>query len=298
MTFIKPLDPPAPGGAAAKAAGTLGRGAARLSIGERDGKSYLDERYFTDPYRIFTPRTAPGEPVSIVLSTLSGGLVGGDQLNFHGRVKARAAGQFVGQAAEKIYGSSGDTTKVAFGLDVDAGGWLEQVPQETILFDGSMLDRRFDIRVEEGAQALVGDLVVLGRLAMGEQFTRGAFADTWTLYCGERLVWCDRMGFSGEQIMRIRQDAFGLGGAQAFATVLYAGSNAAQVVELVRDHAAAEQARALGLRLGVTCLGEHTLIRLMGEGPQHVRLVLGDIWKQVRSEMGGFAPRLPTLWSI
>ena len=71
MTFIQPLDPPTDGGVV-KAPGTLGHGAARVSVAQRDGQSYLDDRYFTDPYRLFTPRTAVGEPVSVVLSTLSG----------------------------------------------------------------------------------------------------------------------------------------------------------------------------------------------------------------------------------
>ena len=126
MTFIQPLDPPP-----SKAAGTLGEGAARVSVAQRDGRSYLDERYFSDPYRIFTPQAAPDEPVSIVLSTLSGGLVGGDRLSFDGRVKNGAAAQFVGQAAEKVYGSAGPTTHLGYRLSAEAGAWLEQVPQET-----------------------------------------------------------------------------------------------------------------------------------------------------------------------
>ena len=95
---------------ARKAKGTLGRGSARLSVAGAGSRSYLDTRYFSDPFRIFTPRSAPGEPLSLVSSTLSGGLVGGDQLRFSLEVKPEAAVQVVGQAAEKIYGSSGALT--------------------------------------------------------------------------------------------------------------------------------------------------------------------------------------------
>lgn len=297
MTFIQPLDPSIDGGVV-KAPGTLGHGAARVSVAERDGHSYLDERYFTDPYRLFTPRVALGEPVSVVLSTLSGGLVGGDRLSFSGHVKEGAAAQFVGQAAEKVYGSAGPTTDVAFRLSGDAGSWLEQVPQETILFDGARLDRRFDIDVDPDAQALIGDMVVLGRLAMGERFERGAFADTWTLNIGGALQWCDRTGFENLGIARAKQNAFGLDGAQAFATVLYVGKRAASVVDQIRAGDFEDRARAQSIRLGATCLGTYTLIRLMGPIPQQVRVLLGEIWKQLRSETGGYAPRLPTLWSI
>lgn len=297
MTFIQPLDT-VPSGAVQKAAGTLGHGAARLSIAQRDGRSYLDERYFTDPYRIFTPRVAPTEPVSVVLSTLSGGLVGGDRLTFSGHVKAKAAAQFVGQAAEKVYGSAGPTTDVTFDLSAGAGAWLEQVPQETILFNEAKLDRRFNIKLETGARALIGDMVVLGRLAMGERFQEGAFSDTWKLTLGDSLVWCDRTGFEGEGISRAKNNQFGLDGAQAFATVLYVGDDAEKVVELIRADGFEDRALSQGLRMGATCLGSHSLVRVMGPVPQQVRTVLGEIWKQLRAEQGGFAPRLPTLWSI
>jgi len=299
VTFIQPLDPPP-----SKAAGTLGEGAARVSVAQRDGRSYLDERYFSDPYRIFTPQAAPDEPVSIVLSTLSGGLVGGDRLSFDGRVKNGAAAQFVGQAAEKVYGSAGPTTHLGYRLSAEAGAWLEQVPQETILFNHARLDRRFDIHIHSQARALVGDMIVLGRLAMGERFESGAFADTWRLFCDERLTWCDRMGFAGDDIGNAKTSTFGLAGAQAFATVLYVGEDAERVVTLIRNSDFDERACAQGMRLGATCLGgtgeggSHTLVRLMGPVPQHVRMLLGEIWKTLRSEMGGYAPRLPTLWTI
>ena len=297
MTFIQPLDPPTNGGVD-KAPGTLGHGAARVSVAQRDGQSYLDDRYFTDPYRLFTPRTAVGEPVSVVLSTLSGGLVGGDRLSFSGHVKAGAAAQFVGQAAEKVYGSAGPMTNVAFNLSGEAGSWLEQVPQETILFNDARLDRTFDIALEPEARALIGDMVVLGRLAMGERFETGAFADTWTLKIGGELVWCDRTGFENSEIASAKRNTFGLDGAQAFATVLFVGPEATLVVEAVREGDVGERAAAQGIRLGATCLGTHALIRLMGPVPQQVRVLLGEIWTQLRSETGGYAARLPTLWSI
>ena len=82
---------------ARKAKGTLGRGSARLSVAGAGSRSYLDTRYFSDPFRIFTPRSAPGEPLSLVSSTLSGGLVGGDQLRFSLEVKPEAAVQVVTQ---------------------------------------------------------------------------------------------------------------------------------------------------------------------------------------------------------
>lgn len=282
-----------------KASGTLGKGSARLSVAQRDGQSYLDQRYYTDPYRLFTPQVAPGEPVSIVTSTLSGGLTGGDHLSFEAEVLEGAAAQFVGQAAEKLYRSAGPDTRVDFRLKGQDRSWLELVPQETILFDGSRLDRRFEIEMEQGAQALVGDMVVLGRLAMGEAFQTGSFADTWRLQLDGKLVWADRMGFADDSaIEEARARTFGLNGATAFATILYVGDQTREVVEMVRHEPLTERAQAHDIRLGATCMGSHTLIRLMGPQPQPLRSLLGDIWKHLRAQVGGYSPTLPALWSI
>ena len=153
VSSLETLAQPKPVGAARKAEGTLGRGSASLSVAGTAGRSYLDTRYFSDPFRIFTPRTAPGEPLSLVSSTLSGGLVGGDQLRFSLAVQAGAAAQMVGQAAEKVYGSNGALTEQDFELCLAEGGWLEWVPQETILFDQARLERRFSIQTAAQSRA-------------------------------------------------------------------------------------------------------------------------------------------------
>ena len=75
VSSLETLAPPKLVGAACKAEGTLGRGSASLSVAaSAAGSSYLDTRYFSDPFRIFTPRTTPGEPLSLVSSTLSGNM--------------------------------------------------------------------------------------------------------------------------------------------------------------------------------------------------------------------------------
>lgn len=302
VSSLESLASPKPVGAARKAEGTLGRGGASLSVAAgAAGRSYLDTRYFSDPFRIFTPRTTPGEPLSLVSSTLSGGLVGGDQLRFSLDVQAGAAAQMVGQAAEKIYGSNGALTEQDFELRLAESGWLEWVPQETILFDQARLERRFSIQTAAQSRALVGDMVVLGRLAMGEHFADGAFSDTWRLEIDGELVWMDRFGFEGAgAIARGRGDAFGLSGAEAFATVVYAGPEAERAVELLRTPEWDERvARAgKGLRMGVTCLGPCSVVRVVGSPAHELRRLLGDIWKHLRAEMGGYRAELPALWSI
>ncbi len=286
---------------ARKAKGTLGRGSARLSVAGAGSRSYLDTRYFSDPFRIFTPRSAPGEPLSLVSSTLSGGLVGGDQLRFSLEVKPEAAVQVVGQAAEKIYGSSGALTEQDFELQLARDGWLEWVPQETILFNSARLDRRFNIRAAGESRALVGDMVVLGRLAMGERFDAGSFRDTWQLEVDGRLVWMDRFGFEGKaSIAQSRRDPFGLAGAEAFATVVYAAPDAHRVVDLLRTPEWEKRSgqTAGGLRMSVTCLGPCALIRIVGSPAHDLRRLLGDVWITLRAGIGGFRAELPAIWSI
>ncbi len=77
-----------------------------------------------------------------MLLTTGGGLVGGDRLDVQVDGAGRARGAWSPpQAAEKVYRSLGRRLPGRRRIcAVEAGGWLEWLPQETILFDGARLD--------------------------------------------------------------------------------------------------------------------------------------------------------------
>ena len=73
------------------------------------------------------------------------------------------------QTAERAYRANAGPAHVRVAHDVGAGCWLDWLPQETILFDRSDLDRDTHIRLAPDAGCLLLESVVLGRAAMGEE---------------------------------------------------------------------------------------------------------------------------------
>ncbi len=60
-------------------------------------------------------------------------------------------------------------TVKAVELSVGNGGRIAWLPQETIVFDRSAFRRSLDVDLADGAEALIVESAIFGRLAMGER---------------------------------------------------------------------------------------------------------------------------------
>ena len=87
-------------------------GAARVMFTHRDGQSRLAELDQRTPMRVLFPKVPAGTPPVAAVTTVSGGLVGGDTLDIEVSVGDRAAATAIGQAAEKVYRSNGPDSNV------------------------------------------------------------------------------------------------------------------------------------------------------------------------------------------
>jgi urease accessory protein len=105
-------------------------------------------------------------------------------------------------------------------LTVGAGGRVAWLPQETIVFDRSAFARRLDLELAAGAEALVLEATVFGRLAMGERAAHGNFHDRWRVVGQDgALVHAEDFRI-GPDIAAILGRSAVAGGAIAMATVL------------------------------------------------------------------------------
>ena len=120
---------------------------------------------------------AVGLVPEIVFLNTSGGLTGGDRLSFHLALGAGAKAVATTQTAERAYRAGDGLAKVDVNLTVGVGGWVDWLPQETILFDQSALERRTTIDLSAQAGCIALEAVVLGRPAMGEVVKRLSFRD-------------------------------------------------------------------------------------------------------------------------
>ena len=269
-------------------------GRLRLAVASDGAGTRLTDLYQRQPLRLMLPRVEPDEPALAVMVNSSGGLVGGDRLAIAIRVGEGAALRVTGQAAEKVYRSAGRETQIETRLHVGAGGWLELLPQGTIIFDGVNLRRSTELHLA-GGRAMLGEVLILGRHAMGEALKAGRLHDAWRVSCSGRLVWADALHM-GEGMEAAVGATAGFQGARALGTFIYAGPDAGERLDEARE--LAESGADPTLRVGATALGEVLLVRWLGAEAALVRRAFGGFWARFRALAGKWPERLPTIWAI
>src|SRR4051812_21390840 len=209
-------------------------GSARIAYkADAAGVTRLADLYQHDPLRVLFPLHRADDLPTAVLVTTSGGLVGGDRLDIGIAAGAGARLLVTTQAAEKIYRSAGPDCRIETRISLGAGGWLDWLPQETILFDGARLRRETRIELDPESRLLAGEMLVFGRIARGERFTRGLARDAWEIRRGGRLFWADALHLDGA-VAEILDHPAGFDGAAACATLVYAGPDARALLEPAR----------------------------------------------------------------
>ena len=211
----------------------------------------------------------------------AGGMAGGDRFAIDIAAAAGARLLVGTAAAEKIYRSNGEATRVAVRLDVAAGATLRWLPQETILFDRARLDRRIDVDLAEDAALVLAEAVVFGRSAMGETVEQGELADRWLVRVGSRLVFAESVRLAGA-IARTLAEPTAADGGCAVATVLTVPGNEA--------HAAAVRSQAFSGEVGVSAWNGIAVARLVARDGAMLRRDLNAVL--VALDRGP----LPKLW--
>jgi urease accessory protein len=261
------------------------------------GIGRLAHLYQHDPLRVLFPVPEPDDIPLAVLLTTSGGLVAGDRLSLSVQVAEGAAAQVTAAAAEKIYRSLGATSEINQHLAVGAGGWLEYLPPETILFDGARLRRRTIVELGPRAGMLGGGILVFGRQAHGERLTHGLVNERWEVSRDGALVWGDALHLDGD-LATVIADPACFASAAACATMILAPPDGEPHGFV--DAARAVQARSAtpGLQAGVTAVGGLLIARWLAVDALTLRRAYADLACHLRRAAMGLPPRLPRLWHV
>ena len=260
------------------------RGAGRLGMKLRGGRTVLETLFQEGCCKIRLPKTH-GPAIEAVLINTSGGLTGGDAVEWQARAAAGTKLVLTTQACERAYRSTGENARVATSLKVGTGAHVDWLPQETILFEGSRLERRLDVELEEGATFTAVEAVLLGREAMGEAARTAWLKDSWRVFRAGKLVHAEASRLTGED--GEREGLSLLAGHNAFATVLAITPDTEEKLEKLRamlgssPHAAAS---AVGGRL---------MLRVLAPSGLALRRILAPAITLLSG-----AGALPRLWNI
>lgn len=262
-------------------------GLAQLGCASADDRTRLRRLYQDGSAKIRLPAVS-ADPLEAVLINTAGGLTGGDRIGWDVDVGAGASVSITTQACEKVYRAASDHAQVRVRLSVGENGRIAWLPQETIVFDRAAFARTLDVELAAGAEALVLEATVFGRLAMGERAAQGTFHDRWRVRRDGVLIHAEDFRI-GPDITGALARAASAGGAIAVATLLLVSTRAEALLDPVREivgdqgGASAWSAKATG----------KLLARLYAVDSYHLRQRLVPLVGLLNGKAG-----LPKLWSL
>jgi len=119
---------------------------------------------------------------TVFVQSPTGGIAQGDRHTIQIDVGPDAVAHVTTQSATKVLSMECNYGASDVSLTVDAGGHLDYVPDPTILHPDARFCQDLTVDLATGATAVVGDVMVPGRLARGEHFDFERFVsriDVW-----------------------------------------------------------------------------------------------------------------------
>ncbi len=260
------------------------QGDVSLVAKSRDGATALRRLRQSGSLKCLFPRNA-GQALQAVLLNCAGGVTGGDRFSLSARAEAGTTLTLTTQAAERIYRASpGERGRIESRLDVAEGARVNWLPQETILFDGCVLERSLTVELQDGAALLLTEPLVFGRLEMGETLTSAHVLDRVEVRRAGVPLYLDRIRLAGD--VQAQLDRPGVaGGARAMASLVYVASDAEAQLAMVRHF--------LPLHAGASLIHEDVLVmRLVSRDGNEMRSRLVPLLNHLSQD------GLPRCWSI
>ncbi|WP_438751064.1 urease accessory protein UreD [Pararhizobium sp. O133] len=220
-----------------------------------------------------------------------GGVAGGDVLDITCHLAPLARAVLTTPGATKFYRSESGTSVQRTLIDVGPGAVCENLPQETILFDGA--DASISIRVTLGEDAAyVGwDFISLGRPAAGERFADGRLRQRVEIVRGGEPIWFEQMAFSRAPEVLDAPHVFA--GQPIMGTMVYAGPALENTVERIRDQLGAA---AHGV-FSVTQLERVIVCRYLGQRMSEGKALFLQAWSILRERGLMKKAVAPRIWA-
>jgi urease accessory protein len=282
--------------------------ALELGFASVGGATLIDRRAHSGPLQIQRPfypegRRQPAgndrEVCHVYLLHPPGGMVGGDALRIDVRVGAGAHALVTTPAAGKAYRTTGAAVTLTQTLTVAAGGALEWLPQETIVYDGAraVLDTRIDLAL--GARFVGAETICFGLPARQEAFARGSCRQRFNLSRDGRPLFVERGRFDGGGAVQAAR--WGLGGATVMSLVVASPAPPAAIVDELRAVADGDGLAAITvLSDGADASqGAHSALvcRYVGRSAERARTFLQAVWHLIRPAVLGRAAVAPRIWA-
>lgn len=259
------------------------QGLGRLATQVTGTKTRIKELFQEGCAKIRLPATHSDRLDAILINT-AGGLTGGDSLRWQVHAAPGSHLSVTTQACERIYKSTGADASIETRLDIGENAHVDWLPQETILFEQSRLNRRLEADLAPGASLTAIEAMLLGREAMGEAARSALLDDNWRIRRNGRLIHAEANRLSAKDLER---DALSLlAGNNAFATIVHIAEDAERRLELVRACLPSDA------RAAASAIGERLVVRVLAPSGLALRRLVAPILERLVQ-----TGQLPQIWN-
>lgn len=320
-----------------------------LDFAVRQGRTTLAKMQFSGPLRVqrpfypeATPAYAPGraqasQPCHCCLLHPPGGLVSGDDLSLAVRLEQGAHALLTAPSASKFYAADAHNVAQRQTTDINvAGGILEWLPRETIIYDGARAEMRTSVELDNASTCIGWEMICLGRPAANESFTHGSVRQSLILTREGLPLLHEVLRFEGGDALQ--KCACGLGDQAVSATLFAVGRGTDDGQDLAAleaccttlqnmlspncdfddapdatpDNASGGQSPTasgssvqarpvplsahMGERAGATVRGGVLVVRYLGPDTEEARNLLLTAWNLLRPALTGCPPHMPRIW--
>ena len=255
-----------------------------MSTKQLGDRTVLNKFRQSGSFKCLFPRTNTPDLDAVLLNT-AGGVTGGDSFRFSGKAAKGTALTLTTQACERAYKAKPqECGQVTNHLTVETEARLNWLPQETILFNGSALNRRLKIEMAQDAEMLMVEPLIFGRIAMGETLTDIRLNDRIEIQRQGKTVFLDAIRFSGDWHRHLSRPHIA-NGAGAMALIVFASELAEGHLDSIR--------KMLPEDAGATLVQDGLLaIRILADNSLALRRTLMPILRRLNKDT------LPRCWML
>lgn len=231
----------------------------QLETQVKNGKTIIQDMYFTAPYKIMSPFYS-GQEMEVMQMSATAGMLGGDE--FHGEYLFGEGScvSYTSQSYEKIFHTKGKRARRIQNIRAEKNAAVRFMPYPVIPFANSDYECETTVHLDETASFAYCDIFTCGRTGMGEYFQMKRYQSRTKVYVGNVPAFADHTLIDPE---RFCYNTMGMWGDYTHNGMLYLYSHRKQPDILV------EQVREMGesqdFLFGVSkcCMG--VVVRVLGK---------------------------------
>jgi len=225
---------------------------------------------------------------TVFVQSPTGGVAQGDRHDVTVEVGADAVAHVSTQSSTKVQEMERNYAGAEYALTVGSGGHLDYVPEPTILHADSRFAQSLTLDLAAGATAVLGDVVVPGRLARGERFAFERYLSRVRAEGPDGLLFEDATALAPAESDPRAPGVLGEFAVYGTLFVVAPDRDAAALSDDLHAAATSTEVVAAGeARAGATELpnGAGAAVRALGHRAETVGVALHEGWDRARREL-------------